>query len=685
MKLHHLLAVSCTITSSALCASTKPSAVIQELAQPTVAVAASVDQRLSAFPSLIDIPKSAGLVLSIGDFRKSADGLMTHPAIMPLLAENGVAPAQVIAAIPDVTSATFAMTPDMEPLIESSNKMTYASYAELITQAWASASTEGDLIQSMGKKIAEQMMSGAVLGIPSMYMSVSFEKDSKYAAELDEMLKTTLNQLMTTATPEDIERIGLSSEEIPGGFIASVKVDFLLDMAAQSSMGGAASLNEGMAKALESMRGKKIFIAYSREGDRLRIALADDASKVQFPKSAAESVAASSQLDFSNEEITKNPVMLATLHVSDALNDSTLKTITQLPLGLAGIFTELGKKNEANKAVYDKGSTALELFSSLYMSYAKLFYASEMDCVIWADGNLNIEFVTNMASPSTTGKLVGMSRVDEPSTMMYLEMGGDCSCDINVTFDALLDSSVNLTEAVAMTLNNEMRSEILLPLQLGKAFIPDVKQLAANLGMAISGLDAPAGILIDNKGETINFLGGEAAKMPIPRAAIFSGVSDRAKVAKGWADALNTAKTFMSKIGQDAAMVDLISTTQSEKDGVALHVPAMPIFPEGLLPHIAITDKFWMLGSNVDYSVELQKGFAASAGTPFSGSVFAYNFAPSAELAMKMIDPKVSGDQDNNQMAIDYMNTLVEHFSGIYGVTTTENDKQVTRIRLQAK
>ncbi len=688
MKLHHLLAASCAITSSAVYANSTPSAVIQELAQPSAGATATPEQRLAAFPSLVDIPQSATIVLAAGDWHQCAKAVMTHPALASMK-KSETTLEEDLAQIPDVTSFAFGMDSSIEPVAAAMNSLSYSGYMTMLTQAWAAASSDNDLIKSLGEKLAAQMMEGTTLAIPTMHMSVSFAEGSMYTTAIEENIKMTLNQVLTAATPEEKERLGLTTQDIPGGFIVSLEMNYMLDAIMMNMQTMAVQDTKPIVDAMAALRGKKVYFAFSREGDRLRLAMADDIAKLTFPKTATESVAASSVLDFSNEEITKNPVFLGTFGVSDKLVDQSLNSVLQLSKGLDSILTELGKKNTNNAPILDKGVEALTSLTGIYGQIVKMYSYTKADMVIWADGGLNMEMTTNSKAPTPAGKLVGMAQADLPSTLLYAEVGGCASSGLDVSFNGVFDSTIALTEAVTLTLNSEIRSQIMPVLQMGKVFIPDVKQLAGNLGMALSGMDAPAGLIMDNKGLTTNFAGGQAEQMPIPRLTIFTGVSDRAKVAQGWADTLTTAKSFLTKIGQDAGMVDLIATVESQKDGVTIHAPSAPIFPAGLVPHIAISDKFWMLGSNFDYSVELQKNFQASAGTPFTGAVFALNFAPASDYFNAITAPEVSKmsqrESDDMAEAKLIIDGVTQHFSGIYAVSTKDGDNQVLRVRLQAK
>ncbi len=693
MKLHHLLAASCAITSSAVYANSTPSAIIQELAQSSATATATPEQRLAAFPSLADIPQSATIVIAAGDWRQCAKAVMTHPSLAPAMKESETNVEEVLAQIPDVTSFAFGMDSSIEPSFAALNSLSNSGYMTMLTQAWAAASSDNDLIKSMGEKLATQMMEGTTLAIPTMHMSVSFAEGSMYTAVIEENIKMTLNQVLTAATPEEKEQLGLTTQDIPGGFIVSLEMNYMLDAIMMNMQTMAMQDTKPIVDAMAALRGKKVYFAFSREGNRLRLAMADDIAKLTFPQAAAESVAASSVLDFSNEEITKNPVFLGTFGVSDELTEQSLNSMLQLSKGVGSILTELAKKNANNAPILDKGASSLASLTGIYEQIVKTYSYSKGDVIVWADGSLNMEMTTNSKAVTPAGKLVGMAQADQSSTALYAEVAGCAGCagsGAEVTFDGIFDSVISVTEAVVLTLNSEMRSEIMPVLQMGKVFIPDVKQLAGNLGTALSGMDAPAGLIMDNKGMTTNFAGGEAEQMPIPRLTLFTGVSDRAKVAQGWADTLTTAKSFLTKIGQDAGMVDLIATVESEKDGVTLHSPSMPVFPAGLIPHIAISDKFWMLGSDSAYSVELQKGFQASAGTPFTGAVFAMNFAPIGEYTLAIIDPQVtkfskSEAKNVEEVAKPMIKAITESFSGIYAVSTTDGGKQVVRVRLQAK
>ncbi len=690
MKLHHLLAASCAITSSAVYANSTPSAVIQELAQSSATATATPEQRLAAFPSLADIPQSATIVIAAGDWRQCVKAVMTHPSLAPAMKKSEKTVEEVLAQVPDVTSFAFGMDSSIEPSFAALNSLSNSGYMTMLTQAWAAASSDNDLIKSLGEKLAAQMMEGTTLAIPTMHMSVSFAEGSMYTAAIEENIKMTLNQVLTTATPEEKEHLGLTQQDIPGGFIVSLEMNFMLDAIMMNMQTMAAQDTKPIVDAMAALRGKKVYFAFSREGDRLRLAMADDLAKLTFPKAAAESVAASSVLDFSNEEITKNPVFLGTFGVSDELVDQSLKSTLQVFNGVGSILTELAKKNVNNAPILDKGASSLASLTGIYEQIVKTYSYSKADMIVWADGNLNVEMTTNSKAVTPAGKLVGMAQADQPGTALYAEVAGCAGCGAEITFDGVFDSVISVTEAVVLTLNKEMRSEIMPVLQMGKVFIPDVKQLAGNLGTALSGMDAPAGLIMDNKGMTTNFAGGEAEQMPIPRLTLFTGVSDRTKVAQGWADTLTTAKGFLTKIGQDAGMVDLIATVESEKDGVTLHSPSTPIFPAGLIPHIAISDKFWMLGSDSAYSIELQQSFQASAGTSFTGSVFAMNFAPMVEYTHAILDPKVTKLTKSEAKEVEedvkpMLTAITESFSGIYAVCTTDGGKQVIRIRLQAK
>ncbi len=687
MKLKHLLAVSCALYGSSVFAEQKPSSILTELAAPAAATQVTAEQRIAAFPSLADIPKDVAVVATVADFRQMASALMAQPFVAPLLAESGKTPAEILAEIPHVTSCTLAVSPEINELMLAYNMVSNAMMSETVFEGWSQEAADPVAIKAIGKALADQLLRGAQIEIPSFYLCASFGKDSAHLKQLDEMWLTTIKQIFSQATPEDLQKTGLTQQQIEGGVVIGVNVSFLLE----SAYGEMKDIPEGMQETIkmmtDSIKGKKVYIAYSRKGDRLRFALTDDISKPVFPLAPADSVAASSILDFSNQELSKNPLYIASGSMDPKTVAACYEPMKKLGGAIASVFTSAAAKDASTKPIMDAGAASVGKIMDGYIAFTESLTSNSIDVVVWADGNLNLEMYTQPGAKSQPGKLVSLPQVDLPSTLAYAEAAGGTNINCTMTLDEFIDHTTNITEAVLLTLNGDARKVGMPAVQVSKTFIPDAKQLLGNLGTAASGMGAPYGVLVDTKGSTMNFVSDKSPQMSIPRLAVFASVKDRAKIAKGWDDAKNTAKAVLTKVGQDAAMVDLVATTESQQDGVTLHMPSMPIFPNDAKPTIALTDKFWMLGSSPAYNVELQKALQASAGIPFTGSVMAVKVAPLNELAQKMSADVGTESSDGRDFAkfAQGMQFVNQYFNGVYATGTVEGNKQVLRVRVQMK
>ncbi len=683
MKLKHLLALPCALFASTLYAEQKPTDILLHLAQPQSAQKVTAEQRLAIFPTLADIPSDVCSVTTIADFRKAAEGLMTQPYLAPFIAMSGKSPDEILKQIPDVTSASFAISPALDDLLLTYANLSYLNSNKMLSEAWSSVAADPAAIKAIAKALDAQLSKGVNIDIPTLYLSVSFAKDSTYVKQIEDMMMMSIDQVFSSATPEDLAQTGLSKQQIMGGVAVGLNMSFLFD----NVLGQIDSLPEESRNILEpimkQLKDKKVYIAFSRQGNHLRMALTGDITKPIFPVAAAQSIASSPRLDFSNDELRMNPLLITSTSADPKTVDASLSIFQQWLAAYGSVFTAMGAKDATIKASMDAGAKALDAYAKDYIQLSKQITCTSLDAVVSADGNLNIEITTEAGYTLKPGKLKALPLVDNKDTLLYGEVAGGTTIDWGMGVDSCIDNGFAFAEAITLSLNPDMRKEIMPTLQVAKAFAPDAKQLLGNLCSSVSGMSAPLGMVVDVKGQAPNFLNGDAQLIAVPRASFYTTVTDRSKIAQGWEDAKNTAKTLMTKIGQDPAMVDLIATTETQKEGMTLHTPSMPVFTADAVPNIVISDQLWTLGNSPAYNMETQKALTGSV--PFTGSVFALKIAPLMALANEMgkaAKPE-TGDAEDMRNFAQAMALVNMALKAVYATSTVENGKHVCRIRFQ--
>ncbi len=683
MKLKHLLALPCALFASSLYAEQKPTEILHYLTQPQSAQQVTAEQRLAIFPTLADIPSDVCSVTTIGDFRKAAAGLMSQPYLAPFIGMTGKNPADILKQIPDVTSASFAISPALNDMLLTYAKLSYLNSNEMLSKGWSDVAADPAAIKAIAEALDAQLSKDFKMDIPTLYLSASFGKDSAYVKQVEDMLMTSIKQVFSSATPEDLANTGLSQQQITGGVAVGLNMSFLFDNVLGQIDKLPAESRNILEPIIKQLKDKKVYIAFSRQGNHLRLALTGDITKPIFPVAAAQSIAGSPRLDFSNKELLMNPLMISSTSVDPKIMDASLDLFQQWIAAYGTLFTSMGGKDASIKATMDAGAKALDAYAKGYTQLSKQITCTAFDAVVFADGNLNIEISSQAGYTLKPGKLKALPLVDQKDTVLYGEVAGGTTIDWGMGLDACIDNGFALAEAVTLTLNADIRKEIMPTLQVFKAFAPDAKQLLGNLCTSVSGMSAPLGMVVDVKGQAPNFLNGDAKTIAVPRASFFTTVTDRSKIAKGWEDAKNTAKGLMTKFGQDPAMIDLIATTATEKDGMTLHTPSMPVFTADAVPNIVISDQLWTLGNSPTYNMETQKALTTSV--PFTGSVFALKIAPLMALANEMSkaakpETKDAEDMRSFAQAMAFVNMALK---AVYATSTVEGDKHVCRIRFQ--
>ncbi len=669
MKITSLLATSSMLFGSMAAAENSPLPIFQELASNATANT-SVEARLAAFPALADLPKDSMSIFALGDIKKMAEAVTQHPMIAPFFNTTGM----TLDEVPEITSVAVAVSGDATKLMKAFNNASWGTNLQLASMFWSMNSAHGEIIQKTFAEATNTLNAKVTpAALPSIHLSVTFSEGNKSIEEFYTMLQMSLGQVLSAATEEDKAIMGLETIETADGFAVGVKLAYFESMMGEEMAGQAMEIK----KLISS---DYVYVMVSKTNDRLRFIIAGSKEALKFPASPAESAATCPSLDFANAEMTKNPFFLANFNIDAEQNKDYKEQMNIAIAAVNSVFTQLGAQDAEKKDAYDKASNSLTVMANGFVSLLMDNVDERMSFVAWADGNLNFEAYTGYKSRLTPGKLMGINAASTDSNILYMENAGLKPFNCTMTSNEVIDHAVNIGTGFALSMDEKIPAELHVAL-------PVVKQLVSDIATSCSGFTMPAGFILDNAGSMPNFGNPEAPAIQIPQGSFFIGVKNRAAIADSWDRIWTTCKSFAETAGEDPAKLDALTLQPTQMGNMTCYAPAIPVFTETLKPHIMISDQYWMLGSNPQFSAKLAESFSNS--TNFTGGVFVLKLAPIVPIMKSVADGMEENGQNTKasqlRQAAAFIQMVTPHIDGFYCVESVDQGKQVIRGRLQMK
>lgn len=384
---------------------------------------------------------------------------------------------------------------------------------------------------------------------------------------------------------------------------------------------------------------------------------------IKLAATPGDSILATSKVAFADARLDKNPDMLCYIDAifSKNLTDSIL----------SGALT---------------GNSPME--KQMIEGMMKMTSPAASSMLVWADKGIHLEAINgnttaiNLDCPLT---LIGLA--DKPETVMYTE-------------GALSAPGFHLySQYFTYAAKKGMAA---IQAKIGHPIPPQMGELVNGLCTAFSGMNGRIAILMDNKGTL-----PDAAKLhpiyepqwnglALPRLAMYSGISDRTVIDKGWGSIETAAKQLFAMANKPNVQWPVQTVQQA--NGISTY--SFKNDPENSLNPLAIglsnvfvsiSDTSWAIGGSPDYTSAvvaeadrcLNQVITRSAGM-MTGAVFALRFAPIQDMVNKDL-PILQQMGVNTLQAQGILSFIFSQVDGLYATMNRQGDTIRTHYYFRTK
>lgn len=395
-------------------------------------------------------------------------------------------------------------------------------------------------------------------------------------------------------------------------------------------------LSETQKLAQKAIDGRVIYVVLKQVGNTLIGITTENEADIALPAGADESVLAGDTLNKIDANLGKTNYLLG--YAAPGISDMNtgIQMAPYLPIAnklIGDIFTELAAQPGKNQECWAAAARSANLLSNTICSFILSGNPTPDMVQLWGEnGTLQLQYDTSPLNASyQPGKLALTALPDKPGTILYTE-SSPWSYNLQTDANGIIDAIISLAEGFVATLPDEAQIAAIPQMAQVKTFLPDLKALIAAGKTVSEGMGNSSALTIDSAGSMPMILGGTPGnKTAIPRICIYSGVTDRGKLAEGWQQLLTTAANIATKGGSDPSVINMLPIVPAAKGNATSYTVAMPWFTPDMVPNITVSDTAFTAGTSSNYNAEVVA--SATGSTPFTGCVATIKFGPLATTA----------------------------------------------------
>lgn len=379
---------------------------------------------------------------------------------------------------------------------------------------------------------------------------------------------------------------------------------------------------------LATLSKKNMVFATGTVGDYVVLMIGGDEASLQLVSEPKDSLGADKKMSFV-DEFSDKPFL--TVSYGD---QAALKSVIQHVGGVASYA--LGFREGLSGGEMRDIRELLQLFAEREKALLALGTTDTFGMVAYSDEGLKIDSfgghdkgAMDWSAPTRLAHLG-----DDPDHLFFLNYSSHAA--YNAQLKEYLELIGETAYAMALKFSaleiedqkiREMKGYL-------KLFDTDFREDMLALYQAVSG------DLMDGMGQETVFLMDMKGAMPalpgipqeivnegkVPRLAMITPVTDRAKIAKSW-DKINTHSTaLLAKVSEMTQKnIPMQKPISSEKDGMVSWFVSMPFFQDDFLPSVTLNDKWFVASTSKVQAIDLI-GKAEAGGEAGQGVKFRMNF-----------------------------------------------------------
>ncbi len=653
----------------------------QELAKmvaPAQLPAATPEQRAAVLSSLAVLPADVDSFFTITNIGGNVSRL-ANSGVIPTMRPYEI-PNEVLALDGAALASSAANGESIAALSDILASVYTSIYTDALAGEWTRAASDqaADVIDETARRHVVAAMNAAVAKLPALRIHPTYGVITcKPGNEgmLQEWYAVALNKLQSGVGRSK----GHGAVNDLNGF-SGVKIDLSQNIDTTEPSGeyleyvkDEPSFILGQAIRKEAAT-RTIYILLRQQGNALIAVVCEDPSEVKLAASPAESVLASALITEADANLNSGMIALGQLGTALVSDKGTPATIKGLGNAFGSIFTALGAKDSANKAVYDKAAAGVHTIASQLTACCRS--ASQpalMQC--WCDKDIHFQLSGDaMGSSFTPAPLRHADKADAPGTILYAATTPIQSKAVWPSLPVIMDAALDITQGYSLTLPTRKRAKLSNGMAIVNEFIPEAKEMMHSIGTVCEGLDGSAAFVIDSSVAPMApafKLNNKTAAMP--RVAASFGVSDRSKLGEGWDGIVSTSGKIIEKLGGDPASVGMLPIVPSKAGEVTSYTLSLPYFNADFVPTLAVSNSSLVVGSSQNLNQELAS--AATGTTDFAGAVFIFRPEPLADTLASLADALeeekpvapptpivVEDDDDDEEGDYDYEDDYEEYY-----------------------
>ena len=602
----------------------QPAEVFTTLSAPST-VQATAEQRAEAMPALAVLPADTEICYTVTNLPGLFDSI--HNAGMMSDRDYESMPEEVKAIHSVALGAGKNSGSTLSALAKLYSYVIYAQGGSELIEGWAA--NAADAYKSALKEVAEK---AAKSSKEDLLKSLSEIKVGPAYGVLvgtagsEAMLQEWFNTVVEEMQEEDGHN-GVSAVNVNG--YSGVKYQMPAEDAAPNEWDDEfdIAMKQEMAK-------RSVYLLYKLEGNKLIAVVCENPEDIQQPATAQDSVLGTEKLATADAKLSKGLHMVgyASPECTYAYKQLSYGIIPSVGNNIVSAFKAAeaqGGENAARFAAAAKG--AEDILNSINRYLIANVQNPTFGMASWNGSDIEVEFTADCNGIAyKPGKLSLLKQAADPNTVLYAESTywtNPNSPDLN----NLIDCGLAVCDGFIATMPTEKQDEAEAQMQMIKAFLPEVKEAIASFKLVGEGMDNTMGLIVDGNGTMPAVLGGKPGNTTaFPRLAVYSGVSDRAKLSQGWDSILNVAGKVATKLGSDPAVLSMLPIVPRTIGKSTSYSVAMPLFTENMVPNITVSDSAFVLGSSSALNAEIAE--TATGTMDFSGCVCSIKFAPLAKM-----------------------------------------------------
>lgn len=608
-------------------------------ASQPAAVQATVEQKAAAFPALKAVPADADAFFCFTHVAEHVERLRQAGCLGALLEGEDNPLLRVEGLSVALGKGSSASLEAISPLLRLASSQDQVG---TVTQIWASQAKENlsaVLSRVAADALAQQSQEATAQSpevlVHPIYLTVTFKPTEPRVQDWGNSLTSSLQGFASRVDEvgEPVDPSGKPIESVDINGMSGIRIKGSVFSQGAETPTDKTPLGQELEK-------RTFYLLVKSDAASISVVLCERPDEIHFASIPEESVLATDKLASS----ALRPGMIAAAYANPELtrwNQSfSLQSFVDTANAIRSQFEHLGPVDPASKEAYDKAAAAVGMVAEQVEKFYRATPGVPSLMQLWTEGK---SVVMESTSPLPEGvsylptrlRLTGLAK--EADTILYFEGGSVQRKEALPSSSSILDGALDVARAVLLTLPEQKQDEYSAQWQMVNSFLPDAKSLSSALELMGSGLTGSSALVVDAGGSLPPALGGTPGnKIAIPRISVYSGISDRSRLAAAWQQVLAVAGNVAVKLGQDPAIVGMLPIMPTHAGDAMSYSVALPFFTEDMAPNVTINDTALALGS----SPVLNSRVVASAtgAVDFTGAVFSFHPAPLAASLRAIAD-----------------------------------------------